>query len=188
MDELAHEGEKDPLDLRLHLLKDSPRFVAVLNKLAEISDYRAKRKSGKSIGIAIARSFASIAAHAFEVEKQGTGVKINQIYAVIDCGFAVNPDNIVAQMQSNLVYGLSATIKNEITRNHGVIEQSNFHDFAVLRQGEIPDAVIHVMQNEEEPGGVGEPGLPPVAPALCNAIFLATGKRVRTLPLDLSSI
>jgi isoquinoline 1-oxidoreductase beta subunit len=188
MDELAHEGEKDPLDLRLHLLKDSPRFVAVLNKLAEISDYRAKRKAGKSIGIAIARSFASIAAHAFVVEKQGTGVKINQIYVVIDCGFAVNPDNIIAQMQSNLVYGLSATFKNEITRNHGVTDQSNFHDYAVLRQGEIPDAVIHIIQNEEEPGGVGEPGLPPVAPALCNAIFLATGKRVRTLPLDLSSI
>jgi isoquinoline 1-oxidoreductase beta subunit len=113
---------------------------------------------------------------------------MKQIYSVIDCGFSVNPDNIIAQVQSNLAYGLSATIKNEITRNHGVTEQSNFHDFAVIRQGEMPDAVIHVMQNEEEPGGVGEPGLPPIAPALCNAIFLATGKRVRTLPFDLSSI
>jgi isoquinoline 1-oxidoreductase beta subunit len=188
VDELAAAGEKDPLDLRLQLLKDSPRFVSVLTKLAELSDYKAKRKAGQFIGIAIARSFASIAAHAFWVEKQGKGIKIKQIYSVIDCGFAVNPDNIIAQMESNLAYGLSATYKNEITRNHGVTEQHNFHDYAVIRQGELPSSVIHVMQNEEEPGGVGEPGLPPVAPALCNAIFLATGKRIRTLPFDIEHI
>lgn len=188
VDELAHEGEKDPLALRLHLLRDSPRFVAVLNKLAEISDYQAKRKNGVAIGVAIARSFGSIVAHAFEVQKDGTGVKMNQVYSVIDCGFPLNEDNIKAQVESNLVYGLSATIKNQISRTHGKTDQSNFHDYAVLRQGEVPPCQVYVMPNEEEPGGVGEPGLPPIAPALCNAIFLATGKRVRTLPFDLSSI
>ncbi|MEY4954565.1 MAG: hypothetical protein RI981_650 [Bacteroidota bacterium] len=189
MDELAAEGEKDPLDLRLHLLRDAPKFVSVLNKLAEISDYRAKRKQGVSIGIAIARSFASIVAHAIVVEKQNTGgVKIKHVYSVIDCGFPLNPDNIKAQVESNIVYGLSAAVCNQITRTHGKTEQSNFHEYTVLRQGEIPASTIYVMPSQDEPGGVGEPGLPPIAPALCNAIFLATGKRVRTLPFDLSSI
>jgi isoquinoline 1-oxidoreductase beta subunit len=188
IDELASEGEKDPLALRLHLLRDSPRFIAVLNKLAEISDYATKRKNGKAIGIAIAKSFGSIVAHAFEVEKQGAGVKMKQVYSVIDCGFPLNSDNIKAQVESNLVYGLSATILNQITRTHGKTDQSNFHNYAVLRQGEVPPATVFVMASEEEPGGVGEPGLPPIAPALCNAIFLATGKRIRTLPFDLSSI
>jgi isoquinoline 1-oxidoreductase subunit beta len=189
MDELAAEGEKDPLDLRLHLLRDAPKFVSVLNKLAEISDYRAKRKQGVSIGIAIARSFASIVAHAIVVEKQNTGgVKIKHVYSVIDCGFPLNPDNIKAQVESNIVYGLSAAVCNQITRTHGKTEQSNFHEYTVLRQGEIPALTIYVMPSQDEPGGVGEPGLPPIAPALCNAIFLVTGKRVRTLPFDLSSI
>ena len=189
MDELAVEGEKDPLDLRLHLLRDAPKFVAVLNKLAEISDYRAKRKQGVSIGIAIARSFASIVAHAIVVEKQKSGgVKIKHVYSVIDCGFPLNPDNIKAQVESNIVYGLSAAVCNQITRTHGKTDQSNFHEYTVLRQGEIPASTIYVMPSQDEPGGVGEPGLPPIAPALCNAIFLATGKRVRTLPFDLSSI
>ncbi len=188
MDELAAEVEKDPLDLRLHLLRDSPKFVAVLNKLAEISDYRAKRKQGVSIGIAIARSFASIVAHAIVVEKQKAGVKIKHVYSVIDCGFPLNPDNIKAQVESNIVYGLSAAVCNQITRTHGKTDQSNFHEYTVLRQGEIPASTIFVMPSQEEPGGVGEPGLPPIAPALCNAVFLATGKRVRTLPFDLSSI
>lgn len=188
MDELAAEGEKDPLDLRLHLLRDSPKFVAVLNKLAEISDYRAKRKQGVSIGIAIARSFASIVAHAVVVDKQKAGVKIKHVYSVIDCGFPLNPDNIIAQVESNIVYGLSAALCNQITRTHGKTDQSNFHEYTVLRQGEIPASTIFVMPSQDEPGGVGEPGLPPIAPALCNAVFLATGKRVRTLPFDLSSI
>jgi isoquinoline 1-oxidoreductase beta subunit len=141
-----------------------------------------------AIGIAIARSFASIVAHAFEVQKDGSGVKMKQVYSVIDCGFPLNEDNIKAQVESNLVYGLSAAIKNQISRTHGKTDQSNFHDYAVLRQGEVPPCQVFVMPSEEEPGGVGEPGLPPIAPALCNAIFLATGKRVRTLPFDLSSI
>jgi isoquinoline 1-oxidoreductase beta subunit len=188
MDELAVEGEKDPLDLRLHLLRDAPKFVAVLNKLAEISDYRAKRKQGVSIGIAIARSFASIVAHAIVVEKEKSGVKIKHVYSVIDCGFPLNPDNIKAQVESNIVYGLSAAVCNQITRTHGKTDQSNFHEYTVLRQGEIPASTIFVMPSQDEPGGVGEPGLPPIAPALCNAIFHATGKRVRTLPFDLSSI
>lgn len=188
LDELAHAGKKDPMDLRLQLLSDSPRFTAVLHQLAKISDYKNLRSKGLGIGVAIARSFASIAAHAILVEKKGNGIVIKKVFSVIDCGIAVNPANIVAQVESNIVYGLTAAIKNEITRVNGITQQSNFHQYAVLRQGEIPDIVVHVMESDELPGGVGEPGLPPVAPALCNAIFNLTGKRIRTLPFDIDQV
>jgi isoquinoline 1-oxidoreductase beta subunit len=188
LDELAHAAKKDPLDLRMSLLEKSPQFKAVLEKLAEISNYRAKRAKGLGIGIAIARSFSSIAAHAFEVEKNGKAVKIKEVFSVIDCGTPVNPANIIAQVQSNIVYGLTATIKNEIRVVKGQVQNSNFNDYAVLRQGEIPKMTVHVMESTEVPGGVGEPGLPPVAPALCNAIFNLTGKRIRTLPFDMDQI
>ncbi|RXK47552.1 xanthine dehydrogenase family protein molybdopterin-binding subunit [Aquirufa rosea] len=188
IDELAHAAKKDPLEFRLELLKDSPRFVAVLKKLGELSHYQQLKAQGKSIGIAIARSFSSICAHAILVEKQGAGVTIKKVYSVIDCGVAINPRNIKAQVQSNITMGLTAAIKNEITVVNGQTQQSNFHDYAVLRQGEIPEMEIFVMMNNEAPGGVGEPGLPPVAPALCNAVFLATGKRVRKLPFDISQV
>ena len=188
LDELAHAAKKDPLDLRMSLLEKSPQFKAVLEKLAEISNYRAKRAKGLGIGIAIARSFSSIAAHAFEVEKNGKAVKIKEVFSVIDCGTPVNPANIIAQVQSNIVYGLTATIKNEIRVVEGQVQNLNFNDYAVLRQGEIPKMTVHVMESTEVPGGVGEPGLPPVAPALCNAIFNLTGKRIRTLPFDLEQI
>lgn len=188
IDEIAHFTQKDPLDARLHLLKDHPKFTAILNKLAEISDYRNRRKKGESIGIAISRSFASTVAHAILVEKSGNGVKVKKVFSVIDCGIALNEKNIIAQTQSNIVMGLTAAIKNEITVSKGETQQSNFHDYAVLRQGEIPEMEVFVMKNEDLPGGVGEPGLPPVAPALCNAVYLATGKRIRKLPFDINQI
>jgi isoquinoline 1-oxidoreductase beta subunit len=188
LDELAHAAKKDPLDVRMSLLEKSPRFIAVLEKLAQISNYRAKRAQGLGIGIAIARSFSSIAAHAFEVEKNRKGVRMKEVFSVIDCGTPVNPANIIAQVQSNIVYGLTATIKNEIRVVKGQVQNSNFHDYAVLRQGEIPKMTVHVMESTEVPGGVGEPGLPPVAPALCNAIYNLTGKRIRTLPFDIEQI
>jgi isoquinoline 1-oxidoreductase beta subunit len=188
IDEIALSSKKDPLDFRLSLLKDHPKFVAILNKLAEISDYRNRKKKGESIGIAISRSFASTVAHAIVVEKSGAGVKIKKVFSVIDCGIALNERNIIAQTQSNIVMGLTAAIKNEITVKNGETQQSNFHNYSVLRQGEIPQMEVFVMKNEDLPGGVGEPGLPPVAPALCNAVFLATGKRIRKLPFDLNQI
>jgi isoquinoline 1-oxidoreductase beta subunit len=127
-------------------------------------------------------------AHAIVVEKSGAGVKIKKVFSVIDCGIALNERNIIAQTQSNIVMGLTAAIKNEITVKNGETQQSNFHNYSVLRQGEIPQMEVFVMKNEDLPGGVGEPGLPPVAPALCNAVFFATGKRIRKLPFDLDQI
>ncbi|MFD1820450.1 isoquinoline 1-oxidoreductase, beta subunit [Pseudarcicella hirudinis] len=188
IDELAHSAGMDPLAFRLNLLADSPRFSRVLQKLAQKSDYHQKLPENKAIGIAIARSFATIAAHAVTVSKQGDGVKIEKVVSVIDCGMTVNPDNIKAQTEGNIVMGITAAIKNGITIKEGKTEQTNFHEYNVLRMTEIPAIEIYVVDNMEAPGGVGEPGLPPIAPALCNAIFNLTGKRIRTLPFDIDKI
>ena len=127
-------------------------------------------------------------AHAVTVSKKGKGVKIEKVVSVIDCGMTVNPDNVKAQTEGNIVMGITAAIKNGITFKDGVAEQSNFHQYTVLRIDEMPKVEVHIIDNQEAPGGCGEPGLPPIAPALCNAIFNLTGKRVRTLPFDLDNI
>jgi isoquinoline 1-oxidoreductase subunit beta len=188
MDEMAHAGKKDPLDLRLSLLKDSPRFIAVLNLLKEKSGYGKPLPKGQALGIAISKTFETICAHAVLVSQQGAGVKIEKVTSVIDCGIAVNPDQVRAQTEGNIVMGLSTALKNPITMVEGKIVETNFHLFTPLRLNETPKMEVHIMQNEEDPTGVGEPGLPPVAPALCNAIFNLTGKRMRKLPFDLSNL
>ncbi len=186
-DELAHAAKKDPLELRLSMLKDSPRFIEVLNLLKEKSGY-GKVPSGQAIGIAVARTFETICAHAVLVSKQGAGVKIEKVVSVIDCGIAINPDQVRAQTEGNVVMALSAALKPAITIENGQVVQTNYHLFTPLRINEMPKVEVHIMSNEHEPTGVGEPGLPPVAPALCNAIFNLTGKRMRTLPFDLSNL
>jgi isoquinoline 1-oxidoreductase beta subunit len=188
IDELAHEAKKDPLALRLSLLQDSPRFISVLNTLKEKSGYGKALPAGQAIGIAISKTFETICAHAVLVSKQGKGVKIEKVTSVIDCGVALNPDQVKAQTEGCVVMGLSAALKNPITMVDGKIQETNFHLFTPLRHNESPKTEVHIMQNEEEPTGVGEPGLPPVAPALCNAIFNLTGKRIRKLPFDLEDL
>ena len=140
------------------------------------------------MGIAIARSFSTIVAHAITVSKKGNGVKIEKVVSVIDCGMTVNPDNVKAQTEGNIVMGITAAIKNGITIVDGVTQQSNFHQYNVLRINEMPAIDIHIIESKELPGGVGEPGLPPIAPALCNAVFNLTGKRIRKLPFDLGNV
>jgi isoquinoline 1-oxidoreductase beta subunit len=188
MDELAHSGKKDPLELRLSLLQDSPRFISVLNTLKEKSGYGKTLPAGQAIGIAISKTFETICAHAVLLSKKGAGVKIEKITSVIDCGIALNPDQVKAQTEGCVVMGLSAALKNPITMVDGKIQETNFHLFTPLRINETPKTEVHIMQNNEEPTGVGEPGLPPIAPALCNAIFNLTGKRIRKLPFDLSDL
>lgn len=188
MDELAHEANIDPLAFRLDMLADATRFSRVLQTLAKKANYHQKLPENQAIGIAIARSFSTIVAHAVTVSKQGKGVKIEKVVSVIDCGMTVNPDNIKAQTEGNIVMGLTAAIKNGITFKDGQAEQSNFHQYNVLRISEMPKTEVHIIENEELPGGVGEPGLPPFAPALCNAIYNLTGKRIRTLPFDIDNI
>ncbi len=187
VDEMAHAAGKDPLDFRLEMVENEPRWTALLHFLAEKSDYRAQRKAGKAIGVAIAKSFGSTAAYAVTVIKNDTGVRIEKIVGVIDCGQYVNPDTVKAQTEGNVVMALSAAFKPAITFVEGQAQETNFHQFSILRLNETPPMEIHIIENQELPGGAGEPGFPPLAPALCNAIFLATGKRVRKLPFDIDN-
>ena len=187
-DELAHAAKKDPLEMRMEMLKDSPRFIEVLKVLKEKSGYGKPLPNGQAMGIAAARTFETICAHAIIVSKQGAGVKIEKVISVIDCGIAINPDQVRAQTEGNIVMGLSAAVKAPITIENGKVVETNYHLFTPLRINEMPKVEIHIMPNELEPSGVGEPGLPPVAPALTNAIFNLTGKRLRTLPFDLANL
>lgn len=188
MDEMAHAAGKDPFDFRLEMLKNEPRWTTLLNLLAEKSDYRKQRAAGKAVGIGIAHSFGSTAAYAVTVSKKGAGVNIEKIVGVIDCGQYVNPDTVKAQTEGNVVMALSAALKPAITFVEGQAQESNFHQFSILRLNETPPIEIYIAENNEAPGGAGEPGFPPLAPALCNAIFLATGKRMRRLPFDLENL
>lgn len=188
IDEMAHLAGKDPLAFRLELLKNAPRFRGVLELLAEKSRWDEKLPEGKARGLAVFRSFDSISAACVFVSKQDNAVKIDKVISVIDCGMFVNPDNVKAQTEGNIVMGLSAAIKGGITFENETCVQSNFHDYVILRNNEMPEIETYPVINRENPGGVGEPGLPPIAPALGNAIFSLTGKRIRRLPLDLDSI
>ncbi|MCK6692530.1 MAG: molybdopterin-dependent oxidoreductase, partial [Thermoanaerobaculia bacterium] len=188
IDEMAHAAGKDPLDFRLAMLQKEPRWVALLNKLAEVSDYRRQRAEGKAVGIAIANSFGSTAAFAITVSKKGNGVSIDRVVCAIDCGMIVNPDTIRAQTEGNVAMALSAAVKPGITFVDGEAQETNFHQYPLPTIREMPAVEVHIMENQEKPGGVGEPALPPFAPALFNAVFLATGKRIRTLPVDLDNL
>ena len=188
MDEMAHAAGKDPLDFRLEMLQKSPRWVALLNKLAEISDYRRQRAAGKAVGIAIAHSFGSTAAYAITVSKKGNGVSIDRVVCATDCGMTVNPDTVKAQTEGNVAMALSAAVKPGITFVDGEAQESNFHQYPLPTIREMPAVEVHIMESLEKPGGAGEPTLPPFTPALFNAVFLATGKRVRKLPVDLENL
>ncbi|HYG38457.1 MAG TPA: molybdopterin cofactor-binding domain-containing protein [Cytophagales bacterium] len=188
IDELAHASKKDPLKFRMEMLKDAPRHLNVLKILEEKSGWNQSLPSGKARGVAISRSFETICAHVVTVSKNDSGIKIEKVVSVMDCGMTVNPDNVKAQTEGNIIMGITAAIKDAITFKSGRAEQTNFHNYRVLRINETPEMEMHIVQNFEKPGGVGEPGLPPVAPALTNAIFNLTGKRIRKLPFNLNEV
>lgn len=139
---------------------------------------------GRHRGIAVAFSYGSWAAQVAEVSVAPDGrVRVHRVVCAIDCGLAVNPDQVRAQMEGGIVWGLTAALYGEITLERGRVQQSNFHDYPMLRIHETPLVEVHIVPSDAEPGGVGEPGVPPVAPAVCNAVFAATGRRVRRLPI-----
>ena len=184
MDELAALAGADPVEFRRKLLGKDPRFLAVLNKAAEMSGWGSPVPAGRGRGIAIQNSFGSIVAEVAEVSVQGSEVRVHKVWCAIDCGFAANPSGVVAQMESAINYGLSAALHGEISFENGRVQQSNFHDYQVLRINEAPEIEVAIINSGEAMGGAGEPGTPPIAPAVANAIFAATGKRVRRLPID----
>jgi isoquinoline 1-oxidoreductase subunit beta len=184
IDELAHLAGRDPFEYRRALLAKSPRHKAVLELAADRANWGSRPPAGRARGIAVAFSYGSFAAHVIEASVDPDGaVRVHRVVCAIDCGIAVNPDQVRAQMEGGAVYALTAALYGQITLERGRVQQSNFDTYPMMRINEIPAVEAHILDSGEAPGGLGEPGVPPVAPALCNAIFALTGKRVRTLPI-----
>ncbi len=180
IDEIAHASGSDPLAYRKKLMKNQPRLLAVLEKAASEAGWS---KNNKSMGIAVHPGFGSYVAQIAEVLIEDTGIKVKKIVCVVDCGLVVNPDIVKSQIEGGIVFGLTAALKNSIHINNGRVKQSNFHDYPLLSMQEMPEVGVYIMPSTETPGGVGEIAVPPVAPAVANALFVATGKRIRQLPL-----
>ena len=184
VDELAQAAGQDPVDFRRGLLKNSPRHLAVLEGVATMSDWGSDLPEGHGRGIAIARSFNSIVAEVAEVDMTGATPRVTKVFCCVDAGFAMNPDGLKAQMESGIIYGLTAAMYDEITIKDGAVEQSNFHDYKMMRMDDAPEISVQIINGApDDLGGAGEPGLPPAAPAVTNAIFAATGTRIRELPI-----
>jgi isoquinoline 1-oxidoreductase beta subunit len=183
-DELASAAGKDPVELRRELLKDHPRHLAVLNLAAERAGWGTPLPAGRGRGVAVHESFGSFVAEVAEVTVADDGTfSVDRVVCAVDCGIAVNPDIVRAQMEGGIGYGLSAALREQITLTRGAVQQSNFTDYFPLRITDMPVVEVHIVPSTEPPSGVGEPGLPPLAPAVANAIRAVTGKPIRRLPI-----
>lgn len=183
IDQLAHAAGKDPVEYRRTLLKNAPRHLAALNVAVEKSGYRKKLPEGHYHGVAVHESFGSFVAQVMEISMNKEVPKVHRVTCAVDCGLAVNPDGVVAQMEGGILFGLTMALYGELTIKNGQLEQSNFYDYKIARMSESPVVDVHIVQGGEKMGGVGEPGVPPTAPALANAIFAATGKAHFNLPI-----
>ena len=183
IEELAHAAGKDGYEYRRALLADKPRFVKVLDAAAKLGKWGETLSEGQGRGISIVESFMTICAQVVTVDMTEGEPKVLHVACAADPGFAVNPDGFEAQMQSGIIYGLTAALYGEITLEDGAVAQSNFHDYEMLRMDQSPKIDTVILESDARIGGGGEPGTPPVAPALANAVFNATGRRVRSLPI-----
>jgi len=186
LDELADKGGHDPLQYRLKLLDGSPRMRQVLELAADRMNWKSKVRDSLSYGIAAAYCFGSYVAQILELEqKSNSTYHVRKVVCAIDCGIVINPGIVNQQMEGSVIYGLSAAIKSKITIRGGRVEQSNFHDYPILRMDEMPEIDVVLVDSTESPEGIGEPGVPPLAPALANALMAQTGMPVRELPIKL---
>jgi CO/xanthine dehydrogenase Mo-binding subunit len=185
MDELAHAAKADPLAYRVALLESNPRARAVLELAAQKGDWGRPMDKGQGRGLSLQFAFGTYLAQVAEVEVAKDGsVAVKRVVCAVDAGIIINPDTVRAQIQSAVIFGLSGALYGQATLKDGRIEQSNFHDVRVVRMNEAPAIEVHIVASTEAPGGMGESGTPALAPALTNAIFAATGKRLRKLPVD----
>jgi isoquinoline 1-oxidoreductase subunit beta len=184
IDELAAAAKKDPVEFRLSLLGKQPRVLGVLNLAVEKAGWGTKLPEGVGRGVSVQFAMGTYLSQVAEVEASNEGeVRVRRVVCAVDCGQMVNPDTIVAQIEGGVIFGLSAALWGEITLKDGRVEQHNFNDYRVLRMNEAPEIDVYLVKNTEAPGGIGEPGTIGIAPAVTNAIFAATGKRIRKLPI-----
>jgi CO/xanthine dehydrogenase Mo-binding subunit len=182
---MAHAAGQDPYTFRVSHLAESPRYLGVLKLAADKAGWGSPA-AGRFQGLAVVEPFHSFCATVVEVSVSDGHYKIERVVSAVDCGFVLNPEIVKTQVESAIIYGLTAATKQPITLAGGAVQQSNFHDAPVLRMNETPAIEVYIVSSDESPTGIGEIGLPAVAPALANAIFAATGKRLRELPLVLS--
>ena len=183
MDELAHAAGKDPVEYRLSLLENEPRFVNVLKIAAEKAGWGKKLPKGRALGVALMEGYGTYMAQVAEVSVNGNDIRVHKVTVACDCGHMVNPSIVEQQLEGGIIYGLSGALRGDITVENGRVVQSNFNDFNVIRQNESPVIDITLVKSNEKPGGTGEPSTSLIGAAVGNAIFTATGKRVRSMPL-----
>ena len=183
LDELARAGGKDPVEVRRRLLAGHPRHLRVLEQVVADARWGEAPASGRARGVAVHESFGSFCAQIAEVSLEGGAPRVHKVWCAIDCGRVVNPDTIAAQMESGIFYGLSAALHGAIRLDGGRVVTSNFHDYPLVRLAQAPAIEVSIVPSTEDPGGVGEPATPPIAPAVCNALLALTGTPVRDLPI-----
>lgn len=183
IDELAVQAGTDPYQYRRSLLKQQPRYLAVLEKAAEMANWSQPMPTGWGRGIALQASFNAIVAEVVEVDLTATKPRVSKVYCAADVGYAINPTGVITQMESGIIYGLTAALFGKIDIENGAVKQQHFYDYPMLRMNDAPKIAVEIINSGESLGGAGEPGTPPVAPALVNAIYAASGKRIRELPV-----
>ena len=189
MDELAAAANKDPIEYRRALLDKAPRAKAVLDLAAAKAGWGQPLPQGSGRGVSLQSVFGTYMAQVAEVEVSQDGeVRVRRVVCAVDCGTVVNPDTVEAQVQGAIIFGITAALYGEITLKGGRVEQGNFDTYQILRIDEAPVIEVHIVQSSEPPGGMGEPGTSAIVPAVANAIFAATGKRVRKLPIDAAQL
>jgi isoquinoline 1-oxidoreductase subunit beta len=183
MDELAAAGGKDPVELRLRILAGVPRLRAALQLAADKAGWGKPLAAGRARGVAVVNNVGSFTAQIAEISIAAGNVRVHRVVCAVDCGQVVNPSGVEQQIQSAIVFGLTAALKGGITIDRGRVQQENFHQYEVLRIDEMPVIEVHTVPSSAAPGGIGEAGTPGIAPAVTNALFAATGRRVRQLPI-----
>ncbi|WP_020598860.1 xanthine dehydrogenase family protein molybdopterin-binding subunit [Spirosoma panaciterrae] len=185
LDELATLAQTDPVAYRRKFFTNHPRHLAALNLAAEKANWDKPLPKGRFRGVAVCEAMGSYVAQIVELSIDEQAIRVHRVVCAIDCGLAVNPDGVRAQMESGIIFGLTAALYGEITLKKGQVQQSNFHDYPMLRMAETPAIDVHLVPSTEKMGGAGEPGVAPIAPAIANALFAATGQRIRQLPIRL---